>query len=317
MENNQPKNNSGSKRSIARILLLLAAVIWGSSFIVVRNVVDVLPTHWLLFFRFSIGAIVLSAVMARRLKNINRDTVIKGVILGIFLFAFYSVQTLGVSTVALGNQATTAGKSAFLTGFYCVLVPFFVWIIDKKRPDRYNISSAILCIIGIGFIVLNESASGILIGDLLTLLNAAFTAVYIVLAAKYSQSRDEMVLTIIQFVTAAILAFITALIFEPFPNTVTLSTWVGILYLAIFCTAMTLGFQNFGQKYAPASSAALLLSLESPFGALFAVLVGGDDERLTLHLIIGFILVFIAIIISETRLQFLPWFKDDRQKPEQ
>lgn len=306
----------GNKRTLARGALLGAALIWGSSFIIVKNTVDIIPTHWMLCFRFTLGAILMSAVMHKRLKNFNWDTVQKGALLGVFLFGFYSVQTIGVSTLALGSQATTAGKSAFLTGMYCVLTPFVLWLVAKKRPDRFNLSAALLCVVGIGFVVLSGGDSGILWGDVLTLVNSVITAFYIVLCNRYSQTRDEMLLTIVQFATAAVLSLIVGLVFEPFPTAVPGGAWLSILYLAVFCTTVALGFQNYGQKYAPASSAALLLSLEAPFGALFSVLVGGADERLTIQLGIGFVLIFVAIIVSETQLQFLPMFRKKGAGPE-
>ncbi|MDL2214045.1 DMT family transporter [Clostridia bacterium OttesenSCG-928-O13] len=301
--------NSGKMRNLARFALLGAALIWGSSFIMVKNTIEVIPTHWLLFFRFTIGSVVLSLVMFKRLKKLNRDTVKHGAILGCILFAFYSIQTLGVSIPVLGAQATTAGKSAFLTGLYCVLTPFIIWIVYKKRPDLFNILAALLCVVGIGFVVLGGDVSGILLGDVFTLINSIFTALYIVLASSYSQKRDVMLLTIVQFVTAAIISLVVALIFEPFPTGATPSSWASVVYLAVFCTAVALGFQNFGQKYAPPSTAALLLCLEAPFGALFAVLVGGGDEKLSVQLIIGFVLIFLSIIVSETQLQFIPAFR--------
>lgn len=297
-------------RLFARLALLSAAIIWGSSFIIVKNTIDTIPTHWLLFFRFLIGAVALAIAMFPRLKNMNLDTLKYGAILGVNLFAYYSVQTLGVSSQVLGAQATTAGKSAFLTGLYCVITPFILWMIHKKRPDRFQLSAAFLCIVGIGFVVLTGDSFGILLGDILTLICALLTALYIVLATDYAQKRDVMLLTIVQFATAAVISLVVALLFEDFPAGAPSSAWLGVVYLGIFCTAVGLGFQNFGQKYSPPASSSLLLSLEAPFGALFAVLVGGGEEKLSIPLVIGFVLIFASIIISETRLKFLPMFRE-------
>lgn len=303
-------NTNTRKRNIARALLLAAALIWGSSFIVVKNTVETIPTHWLLFMRFSLAAVLLTLVMFKRLKKMDLATFKEGALLGVLLFIFYSVQTLGVSAPVLGAQATTAGKSAFLAAMYCVVTPFMVWLVNKKKPDRYNISAALLCIVGIGFVVLSGGEGGVLLGDVMILSTAVVTSLYLVLIARFTQRRDEMLITIVHFAVAAVLALIVALIFEDFPVGVPTASWVSVAYLAVLCSAVCMGFQNYGLKYAPANSAALLVSLEAPFGVVLAMLVGGSEEQLTPLLVVGFVLIFVAVIISETRLQFIPAFKE-------
>lgn len=311
------ENASKKTRVFARAALVAAAVIWGSSFLMMKNTIEVIPVHWLLFFRFLIGTCVMALALFKRLKTLDKDIIRHGAILGVLLFSFYSVQTIGVSAPILGAQATTAGKSAFLTGLYCVLTPFVMWVVYKNRPGIYNIIAALLCVTGIGFVVLAGGRGGVLLGDVLTLVNAAITALYIVLASEFSQKRDVMLMTMVQFATAGLIALAVALMFEPFPANIPKQAFGSIAYLGIFCTAVALGCQNFGQKYSPASGAALLLSLEAPFGVLFASLLGGGEEQITLQLGIGFILIFAAIIISETRLQFIPAIKQKQTEADE
>lgn len=285
-----------AKKALPSLALFTAAIIWGSSFFVVKNTVDVFPPNILLGFRFTIGFALLCLIFHKRLRKIDKGYLISGVVVGAFLFLAYCVQTMGI-------QTTTAGKNAFLTAIYCVIVPFLFWIVNKKRPDGYNFIAAFICIVGIGLVSLSGGLS-IGKGDALTLLGGLFYACQIVAIAKFAGNRDPILLTIVQFGTAAILSWIVGLSTETFSFTgIPAEAWGGLLFLAVCATTVALLLQNVGQKYTNPSSAAVILSLESVFGVLFAVLFAG--EQLTGRLIVGFALIFVAILISETKLSFL------------
>lgn len=286
---------SGRTRVLSKIALFAAAIIWGSSFFVVKNTVDSVPPHFLLAIRFTVGCLLLCAIFFRRLRQIDRGYLISGAVIGLLLFGAYSLQTIGITS-------TTPGKNAFLTAIYCVLVPFLFWIFNRTRPDRYHFIAAILCITGIGFVSLTETFT-IGTGDAFTLAGGVLYAAHIVAVAKLSQNRDPILLTLLQFGAAAIYAFLVAICFETFPTSWTPDCILGILFLAVFATTGALLFQNIGQKYTNPSAASIILSLESVFGVLFSVLFYG--ERLTARLIIGFALIFVSVIVSETKLRFL------------
>ena len=126
-------------------LLILATIIWGSSFVVMKSSVDVLPTFWLLAIRFSFAALVLAVVFIRRWKVLDKQYLIGGTVMGFCLFLAYTFQTFGL-------EQTTSGKNAFFTAVYCVIVPFLYWFIAKRRPDRFNLIAAFLCIGGIALV---------------------------------------------------------------------------------------------------------------------------------------------------------------------
>lgn len=279
----------------AKIALFIATLIWGSSFLVVKNSMNVMQPHMLLAFRFTIGGIILCIVFHKRLKKLNKEYFIKGGILGTLLFVAYSLQTIGITD-------TTPGKNAFLTAIYCVLVPFFFWPVDKKRPDKYNLIAAFVSIIGIGLVSLNGDLS-IRMGDGLTLISGVVYAVHIVAVAKFSGHRDPILLTILQFGYAAIYSWIIGLLFEDIPTNWSMDSVIGMLYLAVFATAVALLLQNVGQKYTHPAPAAIIMSLESVFGALFSVVF--YHEIISVRLFIGFCFIFVAVIISETKMSFL------------
>lgn len=121
----------------------------------------------------------------------------------------------------------------------------------------------------------------------------------------FQDGRDSVPLTVFQFASSGICALIVALIFERGGVTGEISgeLVLGVAYLAVCCTAVVLFFQNFGQKYTEPSTASLLLSLESVFGVIFSAAMG--REELNAKIIAGFVLIFAAVVISETKLSFL------------
>ena len=279
----------------SRLALLLAALIWGSSFVIMKNSTEVFPTFILLGLRFTIGCGALALIFLKKLRGLTRKTLLHGGLIGLFLFLAYSVQTIGL-------VYTTPGKNAFLTAVYCVLTPFVYWLVSRRMPDKYNWLAAVLCLAGIGFVSLDEALT-MGLGDALTLLGGLFYALHLVAVSRFSQGDDPVVLTILQFATAALCAWVFALFTESFPTQAGLSNWAGLLYLGLFATGGALLLQNIGQKYTPAAPAAILLSLEGVFGVLFSIIF--YHEQVTLQLGIGFALIFLAVIISETKLQFL------------
>ena len=287
-------NKTVSNRK-AKVALFGASLIWGSSFLVVKNSVDTITPHVLLLIRFSVGGLLLCLIFFHRLRELNCDYFIKGSLLGLLLFLGYSLQTIGITD-------TTPGKNAFLSAIYCVLVPFIYWAVDRKKPDSYNFLAALVGIIGIGFVSLNGDLT-IRMGDAFTLAGGIFYAAHMVALAKLSRDKDPVLLTIMQFGYGSVFSLIIALLFEEAPAKLTTDTILGLAFLAVFATAGAILLQNIGQKYTSPTSASIILSLESVFGVLFSVLF--YHEEITLRIFIGFALIFLAVIISETKLSFL------------
>ena len=260
-----------------------------------KNTVDVFPPFILLGFRFTIACVLLSMIFWRKMKEISFDYIWKSAIIGLFLFLAYSSQTIGLTE-------TTPGKNAFLTAVYCVIVPFLFWIADKSRPHIYNFLAAAVCMAGIAMVSLTGDFM-IGFGDTFTLVGGLLYAGHIVAVAKLCKGKDPIIITILQFGFAALFSWSVGFSFESFPTQWSLGSVCGLLYLAIFATAIALLFQNIGQKHTHPSAVAIILSLESAFGVLFSVIFYG--EQLTVRLGLGFVLIFAAVIISETKLSFL------------
>ena len=172
---------------LSRAALFAAALIWGSSFFVVKDTVNTIPPNFLLAVRFTIGCLALALIFRKRLKKLNKEYIWQGAVIGLCLFAAYSSQTIGITD-------TTPGKNAFLTAVYCVIVPFLFWIVNKTRPDIYNMAAAALCLTGIGLVSLTEGFS-IRMGDALTLLGGFFYALHIVMVAKLAKDKDPVLIS--------------------------------------------------------------------------------------------------------------------------
>lgn len=291
------------KRTLQAALgLLLAPMIWGFAFVVVKDSLNYLPTPYILAFRFTISSVLLGAVLWKRMKKFcTRRIFLEGLILGTLIFLSYLVQTYGC-------LYTTASKNAFITAIYVVITPFLVWIMYKKRPDVYTWTASVLCIAGVALLSLTEGMGGMNIGDFLTLLCAFGYAIHIVLVNRYTQNHDPLVLTVLQLATAAAESWLTALLAGgPFPTEGLLrpGVFLGMLYLGIFSTMVCYILQNVCQKYLPATTASIILSLEAVFGTLFSIIFLKDV--FTFRMIIGAVLIFASIILSETKLKFLPF----------
>lgn len=215
--------------------------------------------------------------------------------MGLALALAYIVQTYGL-------VYTTPGKNAFLTASYCVITPFFYWAYKKRRPGKHNIIAAALCMLGVGLISVNEGFT-VNIGDVLTVICGVFYAVHIIVTEEQAEGKSVALLTAVQFAAAAAVIWILALIIEPFPTNIPQSAVFSIAYLGILCTGICFLLQTYGQKNTPASQVAILLTLESVFGTVISVIF--YNEPLSLRLLLGFAAMFIAVLISETRLSFL------------
>ncbi|MGN0193624.1 MAG: DMT family transporter [Pseudoramibacter sp.] len=280
---------------LPQLSLFAAALIWGSSFFLMKRVVAVFPTFYLLALRFTIAASLLALIFHNRLKALKLWHFKAGLIIAVTFFLAYLFQTVGL-------KGTTPGKNSFLSAVYCVLVPFLCWGIDKKPPARANVVAAFLCIVGVGLVSLTRHFS-INWGDALTLVCGLFFALNIIASAHYSQKIDVILITIMQFALSAVFCWICAFFTETWPAEVAPSCLGELLYLSLFPSGLAYLCQNYGLKHENTSTASIILCLESVFGVMFSVLFYG--EQLSLKLILGFAVIFTSVLISELKPKWL------------
>ena len=246
------------------ILLLIATLIWGSSFVVSKSIIGAIPSGWLVSLRFFIAFLVMLAVSRRKLSLLNGEYLRRGAVLGLLHGAGMLFQNYGI-------QYTTAGKSAFLTAAYCVLVPFVAWLLMKKRPTVRNLIAALVAIVGIALVSLTERFT-MEKGDYLVLLCSVLFSFHIVYLTISVGRLDATLLVTVQFLLSGLVTLLFSLLFEPLPVIRGASAWAGVLYLGIFCTAVALLFQSLSQRVLPPSTVSLFLCFEAAFGAIFSAI---------------------------------------------
>lgn len=285
-----------------QLCILAATLIFGSSFLIMKQAVDGIPVFTLLAIRFTGAGAMFALIFWKKWRLLNKETLVGGAVLGTLMFLGYAFQTYGLSGIG-SWEGTTPGKNAFLTATYCVLVPFLNWIIARKRPDRYNVAAAALCLLGTGLVSLNEDFS-VVGGDILTLICGVAFSLHIIAVAHYSKRCDVLLLTVLQFLFMALWSWVG--IFAAGERLTALPAGPDLLrlgYLIVCASGLAMLFQNVGQANTPPTTGAVLLSLEAPFGVLFSILFG--SERPTAQMYLGFLLIFFAVILSETKLSFL------------
>lgn len=287
----------------ANILLLLTAAIWGLAFVAQKVGAEHVGAFTFNGIRFALGSISLIPLILflnkkkgenEESKSNDRDslkhTIKAGIIAGCALFIATSLQQMGV-------MGTTAGKAGFITGLYMVIVPI-LGLFLKQKVNKSTWIGIIIAIIGLYLLSINEDFS-ISNGDLLVLIGSVGWAVHILLIDNFTKKIDPLKLSSIQFATCSILSLIMAIIFEDINMVGISGAMVSILYGGLLSVGVAYTLQVVAQKNAKPSHAAILLSMESVFGALGGAMFLG--ERIGARGLVGCILIFIAIIISQLK----------------
>lgn len=286
---------------MGELLLVITAIIWGSGFVASAVALEHYTPYQILAGRFLIGAVILSLIFFKKFNKLNKSTLIKGALLGLFLYIAFALQTVGL-------QFTTPSKNAFLTAVNVVIVPFIGFLLYKRKIDMYELTGAILAVVGIAVLSLKLS-SDINVGDVLTLGCAVGFAFHIFYTAKFVKTEDPVVLTIVQMVTAAVIGCIVILFRGETSFSVETEGVMNLLYLGIFSTTIAFLMQTVAQKYITETKAAIILATESFWGMVFSIII--LSEIMTGRMIIGAFLILLAILISETKMGFL---KKDKMK---
>ena len=281
--------------------LLLVALLWGAGFLFTKRGLDYITPLWMMSMRFVGATIIMSIVFYKNFRKISKSDLKAGLIIGIFLYIAFATQTIGLQFTSISNQA-------FLTATNVVFVPFLVWVVYKKAPDKFAFIGAALATVGIGLITLKEGLH-LNVGDMWTLACAVFFAGHIVSIGFFAKDKDPIALTIVQFAVAAVLSLVSALMMEPLPAKIGSEAMLSVGYMVLASTLLAFLLQNICQKYTPSTHASLILSLESVFGTLVAVIFEG--EMFNLQMAFGCITVFAAILLIETRFEFLGFGKKE------
>jgi len=275
----------------ADVLLLLVTLIWGSTFVMVKDATAAYPVFPFLTLRFGLATVALLVVGWRRLGSLGWKGWGAGALIGVFLLAGYGFQTVGL-------QYTTASKAGFITGLSVVMVPILSAILLKRQPSIESVLGVILAVIGLALLMLNQELN-IVRGDLIVLGCALSFALHIVAVSAFAPKSDPLALTIVQVGTVALLSGVISLLTStPLPAP-TPSTWFAAGFTGILATAVAFGLQTSMQRFTTPTHTALIFAAEPVFAAVFGVLLAGDV--MTGQGIAGGILIVAGTVASEVR----------------
>ncbi|HKI57827.1 MAG TPA: DMT family transporter [Trueperaceae bacterium] len=261
-------------------------LIWGTTFVVVKEALATIPVSLLLAVRFTMAGLLLSWA------RFDRRAVRPALVLGVLAFAGFATQTMGLSL-------TSASKAAFITGLSVILTPLAAraWPGRSVRP-RVVLAAAV-ALAGLALMTLRGGVSGLNGGDLWVLATAVAYALYIVYLGEVAGQASATSLAALQHVPMAVLAWLWALPQVGELRHVPLATFLAILYLAAVATALVAVVQTYAQRVVPAHVAALIFVLEPVFASVFAFFLLG--ERLGPAGWLGGALVVAAMFVSELR----------------
>lgn len=278
------------KKTYANMMLVVVTVIWGGGFIATSGALDSMTPFYVMMIRF-VGASILPALVCfRKLKKLSKDEIRHGMITGTFLFLAFAFQTSGL-------QYSSASKNAFLTATNVVFVPYLLWILLKRKPNKKEIIASIMCICGIALLTLKKDALMLGIGDVLSIICAVFFALHIIALERYSAHMDAICMTAMQMLTAGVLSTICALLFEQPPTQLNANAIGNVSYLIFVSTLMAYLIQTYAQKFTTANTASLILSMEALFASIFSFLI--LHEVLSIQMIFGAILIFASVLYIE------------------
>lgn len=290
-----------NKKNLGNALLLLVSVIWGLAFVFQRVGMDSIEPITFGAARMTSAAVFVGAaalLFAKRggesedgaqTKERRKNTVVGGIVCGLFLAAASTVQQIGL-------VYTTAGKAGFITAMYIIFVPVANLVIFRKRAGAKLWISVTLGILGMYLLCMSEGLS-LGTGDALVFLCALIFSGHILACDRYAGGANPIALSAIQFITAGSVLTVLALILEaPTPEKIA-SAIVPILYCGIMSGGVGYTLQIVAQKYTDPTSASLIMSLESVFAAITGALI--LDERMSLSELFGCVIMFAAIILVQ------------------
>ena len=267
--------------------LLLVTASWGSTFFMIKDLLERVPTLDFLAVRFTIAGLVMLAVAHRSVLGLSRQTVRRAVVVG----AIYGVAQI-LQTAGLAH--TAASVSGFITGMYVVCTPLLAALLLKTKITATTWAAVALATAGLGVLTLNGFSIGY--GEALTFVAAVLYALHIVALGAWSTARDALGMSVVQLlVIAAICLVATA------PDGVVLPDngrdWAAVIYMALVAGAIALAAQTWAQSQLSPTRTAIIMSMEPVFAALFAVLLGG--EELGARMLLGGAMVLAAMLVVE------------------
>jgi drug/metabolite transporter (DMT)-like permease len=286
------------KRALANLALGFCALIWGATFVVIKDALPDVSVVVYLAVRFGLAAALMAAIYWRSMRSLTWHTAWAGAQIGVFMFGGYAFQIAGL-------KFTTPSKAAFITGSCVVIVPILLGVFGRRRITAWIWAGALAALTGLYFLTVPSAGLGALSGgDLLVLVCALMFALQIIFIARHVAHHSVAALSFLQVATTAVLSLLLLPVASAISWEQPRLVWTGYLVFAILLTAIgatVIGFslQTWAQQYASPSQAALLLTLEPVFAAITSFVVG--REHFGARTLVGAALILAGILFAEWR----------------
>ena len=272
---------------LATAALLALAACWGSTFFLIKDLLDRVPTLDFLALRFAIAAVALLVVAPRAIGRLSPVVRRHAMVLGGLYGLAQILQTAGLAQ-------TPASISGFVTGLYVVFTPLLAAAILRTRIPTITWAAVALATVGLAVLALNGLSIGY--GEAITLASAVLYALHIVGLGAWSSAQDAIGMTILQVIVIAVVCTLGT-VHDGIVLPDRTSDWLSVLYMAVVVGALGLLGQTWAQAHLPPTRCAIIMSMEPVFASFFAVWLGGED--LTARLLVGGTLVLVAMLTVE------------------
>ena len=280
----------------ADLILLLAALVWGSAFAAQRFAAQEIGAFLFNALRFMLGALVLlpflflGTLADDERRNLKYNDIPWIILAGFLLFG-------GAAFQQAGMVFTTAGNAGFITGLYVVLIPIFMTLLWKQAMKPVIWLAAILSFVGL-FLLSMDGQLRLNPGDLLVFIGAGFWAFHVILIGSLVKRMGVLHLSVGQYLVCSLLSLVVSLLVEENSLSGVVNIRWALLYTGIISIGLGYTLQVVGQRVAPAPDAAIIMSLEAVFAALFGWIILG--EYLTWPQLLGCGILFSGILFAQS-----------------
>lgn len=273
---------------LATAALLAMTATWGSTFYLIRDLLDRMPTLDFLAVRFALAGVLMLAIAPRAVTRLSARSRRAALALGLLYGLAQILQTAGLAH-------TPASVSGFITGMYVVATPLLAAVLLRTRITAMTWSAVLLAVVGLGVLTLSDFSVGY--GEAITLVAAVLYGLHIVGLGAWSNAREALGMSIVQILVIAVVCLLATapdgdLVLPP-----TTADWLSVAYMAVFPGALALVGQTWAQAHLAPTRAAIVMSMEPVFAAFFAVLLGGESAGP--RMLVGGALVLTAMLVVE------------------
>jgi drug/metabolite transporter (DMT)-like permease len=281
---------SGRRTTLLATLALLAVTAtWGSTFFLIKDLLDRVPTLDFLAVRFAIASVLMVAVAPKALARLTPASRRHALVLGGLYGVAQILQTTGLAH-------TPASVSGFVTGLYVVFTPLFAALLLRTRITALTWAAVALATAGLGVLTLDGLSIGY--GESLTLVSAMLYALHIVGLGAWSRPDQALGMSILQIIMVSVVCLV-ATVPDGVVLPATTGDWLAVLYMAVFAGALAMLGQTWAQAHLSPTRSAIVMSMEPVFAAFFAILLGG--ESLEARMVLGGAMVLTAMVVVELR----------------